>query len=403
MSKRSVYKRKIIKHFYFGRSYSSTELSLLLNKSIPFTTGVLGEMVEDGVIEEIGYADSRGGRRPQMYGLKADLLNIVAVSIDQINTNIAMFDLHNEMVHPKKNIEFKLSNTDYNDLVQITNHIENYIENTGIDPDKILGIGISMPGFVDVNKGVNHTFLKSAHGSIVDYIEDRIGLPVLIDNDSSLIALSELRFGAARDKMNVMVLNLSWGVGLGMILKGEIFRGSNGYAGEFSHIPLFDNNKLCQCGKSGCLETETSLLVLVQKAIEQIEEGKLSLIKDISESDLETAVNKIMNAAKRGDRVAINLLSDIGYTIGRGVAILIHLLNPEMIILSGRGAEAGRLWVAPIQQALNEHCIPKISEGIKLEISNLGYEAGLIGAAALVMEKYDSLSKFEKRIKVVQK
>ena len=104
----------------------------------------------------------------------------------------------------------------------------------------------------------------------------------------------------------------------------------------------------------------------------------------------------------KGDKFAVELLSETAYNIGRGVAILIHLLNPELIVLSGRGAVAGKIWKTPIQQAINEHCIPRIAENTKIEISSLGYEAELIGAAALVMEHFDSLetskAKFQKKI-----
>jgi predicted NBD/HSP70 family sugar kinase len=216
-----------------------------------------------------------------------------------------------------------------------------------------------------------------------------VKLPVFIDNDSRLIALAELKFGAARDTKNAMVINIGWGVGLGMILEGELFRGHDGFAGEFSHIPLFLNNKLCSCGKSGCLETETSLLVVIEKANRGLKEGKLSMLKELSIEDPEQAFQLIVSAAGKGDKFAVEILSEAGYNIGRGVAILIHLLNPQAVILSGRGSSAGKVWQAPIQQALNEHCIPRLSVNTQIDISALGNKAELIGAAALVMENYE--------------
>jgi predicted NBD/HSP70 family sugar kinase len=188
-----------------------------------------------------------------------------------------------------------------------------------------------------------------------------------------------------------MVINIGWGVGLGMILEGALFRGDNGFAGEFSHIPLFNNGKLCSCGKSGCLETETSLFVIVEKAKEGIQAGRVTVLKTLlsgREEDLEKDAETIIFSAGKGDRFAIELLSEAGYNIGRGIAILIHLLNPGIVVLSGRGALAGKIWQAPIQQALNEHCIPRLAINTEICISTLGYEAELIGSAALVMEKF---------------
>ena len=116
----------------------------------------------------------------------------------------------------------------------------------------------------------------------------------------------------------------------------------------------------------------------------------MSVLKDLSLDRIEETGRSIMKAAVEGDTFAVELLSEAGRHIGKGIAILIHIMNPELVVLSGRGAAAGRLWLAPVQQAINEHCIPKIAENTEVVISSLGHLAELIGAAALVMEHYDS-------------
>ena len=155
---------------------------------------------------------------------------------------------------------------------------------------------------------------------------------------------------------------------------------------------------MCGCGKSGCLETESSLKVIAEKAVDGLQSGKLSILKNLSLEHIETTSKAVMDAAVRGDKFAVDLLTEAGYNIGKGVAILIHLLNPELIVLSGRGSVAGKLWITPIQQAVNEHCIPKIAEDTKIVISSLGYEAELIGGAALVMEHYDEIEMIRNKI-----
>ena len=391
LDKQTAYKRKIKKELYFAGSLSCSDMSMLTGKSLPLTIKVLNELLEEKKVVETGYAISTGGRRPQMYALKPDLMYVVSVGMDQLITRIALLDMQNQVVGEVEKIELPLTNNP-KALEQLTTHIERFIKKSGVAKTKIVGVGIGMPGFIDVNKGINHSFLKPKQGqSITSHIQSVVHLPVLIDNDSSLIALAELKLGGARHKKNVMVINIGWGIGLGVIVNGELFRGANGFAGEFSHIPLFTNNKLCSCGKTGCLETETSLLVIAEKAIQGLKQGKISVLKNLSVDHVEETYKKIMEAAAKGDKFAVELLSEAGYNIGRGVAILIHLLNPELIILSGRGSAAGKIWLAPIQQAINEHCIPKISENTEVQISSLGYEAELIGAAALVMEHYDSL------------
>jgi glucokinase-like ROK family protein len=383
---------KIIKQLYFAGSMSCADFSLQLKKSLPFTTKLVNDLVEEDVIVETGFAPSTGGRRPLMYSIKPDTLYIIAVAIDQFVTRIALMDSNNQVVGKVEKIDLPLSDNE-EALIVLSEHLNYFIQQTKIEHARIVGIGMGMPGFVDIKRGINYSFLKTPQGygneSITKFLSEKLNLPVFIDNDSSVTALAELRFGAGMSRKNVMVINVGWGVGLGMILNGNLYRGASGFAGEFSHIPLFTNNKLCSCGKSGCLETETSLSVLIEKFNSALQKGRVSMLRGITTESLEKASEQIVQFALEGDRLAVELLSEIGYKIGRGIAILIHLLNPELIIISGRGTQAGKIWQAPIQQALNEHCIPRLAQNTKIEISNLGFDASLIGAAALVMENYD--------------
>jgi predicted NBD/HSP70 family sugar kinase len=384
------YKKNVIKELYFRPLISCAELSLIINKSLPVTTKILDDLIEDGIVVENGYAPSTGGRRPAMYSLKADSLYMVSVAMDQFVTRIAIMDMQNKMVTGIEKFELPLpKNKDA--LPELTKRIGQVIEQSGVPKGKIAGIGIGMPGFVDVRKGVNYSFLPSS-SSITNTISHALKLPVFIDNDSSLIALAELRFGKARNKANAMVINMGWGIGLGIISHGELFRGHNGFAGEFSHIPLFTNGKLCSCGKRGCLETETSMLVVIEKAIKGLAAGQVSSLHQLSATHYEASFEAIVKGAHEGDQFVVSLLSEAGYNIGRGVAILITLFNPELVILSGRGAAAGKIWLAPIQQALNEHCIPRLFANTTIEVSSLGYDAELTGAAALVMENYTNVT-----------
>ena len=386
--KKLLYKKKIIRQLYFAQSLSCAALSLGIKKSLPLTTKILNDLIELGQVLEKGQAPSTGGRRPAMYSLVPGVFNIISVAMDQFVTRIAIMDAQNKMVIKTERFELPLKDNP-EALSILTQKINEVVQKSGIAKDKIVGIGVGMPGFIDVQKGINYTFLQAPGRSITEFITAETGLPAFIDNDSSLIALAELRFGAARKRKNAMVINLGWGIGLGMILNGELFRGQNGFAGEFSHIPLFSNSKLCSCGKTGCLETETSLLVIIEKAKEGLKTGKTSILKPERLQHYEQASETLMAAVHHGDRFAVELFSEAGYNIGRGVAILIHILNTEVIILSGRGSMAGKIWQAPIQQALNEHCIPSLAANTMIETSTLGYEAELIGAAALVMEHYD--------------
>ena len=387
--KKVLTKSLILRHLYFSGKLSSTELGERLDKSVPFVNKILAGLISENMIYEKGLAGSTGGRRPVNYAIVAELAYIVAVSVDQRYTRIAIIDMNRKIVFPIAEFNLILKDNT-NALEQLGTNIAGVIKQSGIGKQKLLGIGIGMPGFIDVNKGINYTFFQGQ--SVTEYVSGVTGLPVFIDNDSSVIALAELKFGAAVGKRNAMVVNMTWGVGLGMVVNGELVRGENGFAGEFSHIPLFTNNKLCSCGKNGCLETEASLQVIVEKAIEGLQSGVSTSLKGLTADDYEKSCEAVIDAAAKGDRFAVQLVSQVGYHIGRGVAILIHLFNPSTIILSGRGATAGKIWRAPIQQALNEYCIPRLADGTVLEISAIGAEAEIIGAAALVMEHFSTVA-----------
>ena len=381
-------KNIIVKRLYFDKALSCAELSDFFDKSIPSITKAVNELMSEGFVVEQGYAPSSGGRRPLLYSIKPDAMYILAVAMDQLSTRIQLLDLLNRPVADSLMLDLKLLNND-EALGILIKSINQYIVSTNIPKNKIAGIGMGMPGFVNVVQGINYTYLNAGGKSLTQYLREQIGLPVYIDNDSSLIAMAEQKFGIAKQQQNVMVINLGWGIGLGMIVNGEIFRGHNGFAGELSHIPISDDETLCTCGKRGCLETVASMLVVTEKAIEGIKNGRVTSLKITDDKPSKSLGDAIMEAAGNGDQFAIELLSDAAYKIGKALAILIHIMNPQTIVLSGRGARAGKILLAPIQQALHKYCIPRLAESTQLLVSDLGFDAELIGTAVLMMENFD--------------
>jgi len=385
--KSSILKDIIIKQLYFDKAMSCAELSDLFSRSVPVISKAINELISEGMVIEQGHAPSSGGRRPQTYSLKPDALYILAVAMDQLATRIQLFDLLNNPIAEQLNVGLELLDNP-KALAILAEYINDYIAVTKTTPDKIAGIGIGMPGFVNVTKGVNYSYLDAGDQTLTEYLTRETGIPAYIDNDSSLIALAEQKFGLTKSQSNVMVINLGWGIGLGMIVGGEVFRGHNGFAGEFSHIPISEDGALCVCGKQGCLEAEASMLVVAQKAKQGILHGRLSTLQAMKDESLEKMGDAIMDAAFNGDNFAIDLLSDAGYKIGKALAILIHIMNPQTVILSGRGAKVGKILLAPIQQALNKYCIPRLAENTNLLISEMGFNSEIVGAAVLVMENF---------------
>jgi predicted NBD/HSP70 family sugar kinase len=368
---------KIIRCLCYNEEVSSTDASLYTGKSIPHTIKVLSELVKDELVIESGYANSSGGRRALKYSLIPNTFYILSVSITQFDVQLAILDLNNKFVTDI--VQHDLDLDDYHaDALIIA--INQFIKECGFKKS-IIGVGITMPGFIDHDKGINYTYLQM-ESSLVEYIEEGISIPVFLENDSTAIALGEQKFGVALDQDEVMIANLGWGIGLGMIVDGKIFRGHSGMAGEFSHIPMVRNGKLCNCGKLGCLETEASLIAITLKAKEELKQGQTSSL-----SSYETInADVIINEAIKGDLLSVKLISEAAYHVGQAFAILIHIMNPATIVLSGKGSIVGKLWLAPIQQAINEHCIPRLANNTELVISQLHNKAQLIGGAVLVVE-----------------
>ncbi len=391
-------KADIIRQLYYSNPLSLTELSKLTHKSLPLVTKVVNGLIADGHVKELGLAASTGGRRASLFLLNPDAKKyVVSVAMDQFTTRMAIYDLARNVVYADKTLELALPG-DSDSVEVLLSFLDKHIKASGIALEQLLGVGIGIPGFIDFKHGKSHTHLKTKDGKhLGKYLTKRLGLPVFMDNDSSLIALAELNFGAAKGKRDVMVVNIGWGTGLGMIVNGQLYRGSGGYAGEFSHIPLSKSNNLCSCGKRGCLEVETSLIVMTEKAKAEIEKGAATSMTALFKNAEKNIGELFLEAATNHDPLAVSILSESAFLIGKGLATLIHIMNPECIVLSGRGAVAGKVLLPPIQQAINEFCIPRIADQTTIVLSELAADAELLAAASLVIEcsQFDQINNLQ--------
>jgi N-acetylglucosamine repressor len=175
---------------------------------------------------------------------------------------------------------------------------------------------------------------------------------------------------------------------MAMILNGKLYHGKSGFSGEFGHIPVDQNGQLCICGKIGCLETVASGKAMVKRAQQEISNGATTLIQQMGNNDLSKISNEIiLQAALLGDQFSIGLLATMGEHLGKGIAILIHLFNPELILIGGEFCKAENYLIDPIHQNLNKFTIPVIRNDTQIITSTLGNNAGLMGTVALVMNK----------------
>ncbi len=385
--KKHFQKKKIVRALYLQGSMALAEITKSLNVSAPTVQNLLDELLQENIIELTGSGLSKGGRRPNLYGIQKNAFYILSIDIGNYSTHIALFDSSNKRGKRHKELKLELKN-ELSVVHLIYEAANELIKDSGVDENHILGIGIDMPGLVESEKGINHTILNFNKKSVRDLFAELFNKPVVIENDAKVKALSEFRFGKAIGKQNVLVLHLGWGIGMGMILNGKPYKGAHGFSGEFSHIPMTDKRGyLCSCGKRGCLETVASGAALTRYAVEAIENGEMTLIKEMAHNKPKNiTLELILKAAQKGDQFAISILSKIGFELGKGISSLMQILNPEMIILAGSLAKTGSYLITSIEQAIQQYAFAIIREEMELTVSDLGDDASLLGNVINVME-----------------
>ena len=201
------------------------------------------------------------------------------------------------------------------------------------------------------------------------------------------MAYGEYNCGVVKNEKDVIFVNIGWGVGIGIICNGKLYYGKSGYSGEFGHSPVFDNEIICQCGKKGCLETEISGIALERKFKKALENGSISIlsgkkaIEDITVDDILTAITE------NEDTLAIEIIEEIGSSMGRYLSMLINIFNPETVVLGGILAETGLYLRLPIRTTINKYSLSLVSLDMELKMSTLGSKAGVIGACYILRDK----------------
>lgn len=397
--KKHLQKIKIIESLYFQGPKTNTDICEQFGISSPTSIRLLNQLIEEGLIKKEGQGKSAGGRKPDLYRLKEDSFYVMGIQLERSRIKMAIFDNHNLKIAEFED-QFQLENED--GLVDhIYDKANDILKSSKIDLTRLLGIGVSMPGLVSSREGKNFTyFIKEEESESLEVILRRkFQKPVFILNDAKSACLAELNFGLASNKQNVLVISMDWGIGLGIIIDGKVYQGSSGFAGEFGHIPLIDEGMLCHCGKRGCLETVASGLALTRMAQEGLKAGESTSLSLLSKKELERLQPRtIIEAANMGDQFSINILSKVGINLGKGLAILIQIFNPELIILEGRFSRAKQFITVPIQQSINTYCMAQLREKTKVSLSNLGEDSVLLGSVATVMENI-----FGKQISLINK
>jgi N-acetylglucosamine repressor len=386
--RKHILQLKTVKYLYVKGAKTNADICNRFHISSPTSIAMLNELIAEGLVEKQGRGKSIGGRKPELYGLCEGSLFVLSIQIEPLRTRVALFDNYNKIVLEEETFAIALTKN-LAALDKVCKYANALVRKAAIDPKKLVGVGISMPGLTSSKEGSNYTYLLTADEpeSLQQLFEHRFGKPVFIQNDAKSAALAEYRFGLAHGRRDVLVLSMDWGAGLGIILDGKLRNGTSGFSGEFGHIPLVEGGALCYCGKRGCLETVASGRAIVRVAKEALQAGQHTLLSQLSGLEIaQLTLEQVVTAANSGDQFAINILTEAGTALGKGIAILIQLFNPELIILGGKIAQAKQLLLPSVQQAINTYCMTQLREKTNIEVSELGDNAIILGSVATVME-----------------
>lgn len=366
---------------------SIADFSKGLSVSVPTVTKLVSELIADGYLTDKGKVGTSGGRRPNTFGLNPDAGYFVGVDIARQHFHIAIADFRGTLKFFIQDISFVLeANAD--SFRTICKKIKEVVVGSDISWSKVLGIGISLSGRVNPEKGFSLSYFVSDDIPLKDIFQRELGAPVSIENDSRAMTYGEYMQSGADSDPDMLFINLSWGLGMGMILDGNLYYGKSGFSGEFGHFPLLDNNIMCRCGKIGCLETGASGSALTKWIVGRLKEGRRSSLSNIYKENGEITLQNVLDAVEDEDVLAIEGIGSIGETLGRGIAGLINIFNPGLVVIGGRLIVGKDYLMLPIRTAINKFSLSKVSADTRIRFSRLGRSAAAIGDCLLSRSKY---------------
>ncbi len=383
-SKNTLNKKMVINTFIDQGDLPIANIAKEMDMSVPTITKLLGELQEEGYVVDSGKQETNGGRRPNIYGLNPEACCFVGVDIRRFRVNIALINFKGEMIKIKHDIPFFLENTPAS-LDQLCVIIQNFIAKVGVSKEKIKNVAINISGRVNSESGYSYSFFYFDETPMSQKIEERIGCPVSVDNDSRAMAYGEYMCATNGEK-NLLFVNVSWGLGLGMILNGQLYYGHSGFSGEFGHYHTSDNEVLCHCGKKGCLETEASGQAIYRMMKEKIENGSTTRLESKYRQNNVT-MEDIVAATLHDDVLAIEMVEYVASTLGKHIAGLINIFNPELVVIGGGLSMVGDFLLLPLRAAIRKYSLNLVNKDTVVRLTKLGDDVGAIGACLLGRSK----------------
>jgi N-acetylglucosamine repressor len=364
-------------------SVSRTNIVRLSGLSPATVSEITADLIAEELIYEKEAGDSTGGRPPILLALNHDAAYVVGLKLSESHISAALTNIEATILHT-----LTISTTGVaaveRAVAALTGAVEQVIAQSSVPYERVTGVGIGLAGVIDARKGLCRysPFLNWRDVPLRQLVEEQIGIPVYIDNDVNTLAMAEKWFGAGQGQDDFLVVTVGRGVGLGIVVNGQFYRGTRGGGGEFGHTVIDPDGPLCDCGKHGCLEAYVADPALVRATREAAARGELGSIDPEG-----LAVKHVVELAWAGNERIRDIFAQAGRVLGMGIANLINIFNPALIIVSGEGVRAGDLLFEPMREAMAQYVFDGLVEDTEIVIQKWDDEAWAWGAASLVLQE----------------
>ncbi len=368
------------------RSISKAELSKITGLS-PTAIGIIvSGLLQDGYIHETGTGESRGGRRPVMIELKPRSFYSIGVDLDVNYVNIMLVDITGSIIH-EGSIQLGGDISVEAVMNTISGSISAVLRNFSIGTDKLLGIGISVAGMVDVDSRnvILAPNLGWENADIRQYFKEFEGIPVFVENEAMASAICENWIGSCQGIRNFICINVKSGVGAGIYIDGNLYRGSGGNAGEIGHITVDENGQKCGCGNYGCLETFAATSRLVERAVRLVKQGTASSLSGIEIAE-DITIDSVVDAARAGDDAAKSILNEAARYLGIAISNIVNTLNPSRIVIGKDFIKYADLVLDVVKGVVENKALKASAAKVEIMASEAGEKVSALGAAIIPLK-----------------
>lgn len=389
-SEADIIKDAILRHCIYEGNQMIPQMAASLGYSVPTVAKYVGELINEGYFIECGKMDSHRGRKPVIYGVNPSACYFVGVDISRFALNIGLMNISGLIVNEASVDDFYFDNTPAT-LDKVCLVVGEFLAQSGVESSRVALVNINISGRVNSLTGESYSVFRFEENDepLATILSEKIGLPVRIENDSRAMTFGELSTGNARGYRNALFVNASWGLGLGIIVGGELYYGRHGYSGEIGHMNVYNNEIMCHCGKKGCLETEVSGYAIHRKLLERIRQGQTSVLSPrVANGHPISTLDIVCAATRNEDPLCIELIEQTGAELGRQLANLINIFNPEAVIVGGVLALADEYFLSPIRSAIRKYSLKLMCKDIEVLVSANPLKAGMIGACMVARQAY---------------